>query len=280
MVSTVLLTLSSRRLRSSAVYLSSRTMREMKTFSRAMSQRVCRAADTFALGAPAGTGACFSSSAAIFFWCLTSASMRVTVALTRDCTTSSVSSSSSKTTTSFTLRTPRLRSSPRRDDFANHDGRARNGLEHAHLAALNALGDFDFAFAGKQRNGAHFAQIHANGVVGFFKRARRQVELDVFALFQFEIFVAWQIWGVEQVDALGADGCDQIVQVVGRANLIRQDVVDIAVGEIALFLADVDQAVNIVFEFVVNRQISPALCAILRFGTGLRSDAGPVSAGA
>ena len=55
MVSTVLLTLSSRRLRSSAVYLSSRTMRETSTFSRAMSQRVLRAAETLALvgGMPA-----------------------------------------------------------------------------------------------------------------------------------------------------------------------------------------------------------------------------------
>ena len=38
--------------------------------------------------------------------------MRATVERTRACTTSSVSSSSSKTTTSFTLRTPRFRSSP------------------------------------------------------------------------------------------------------------------------------------------------------------------------
>ena len=61
---------------------------------------------------------------------------------------------------------------------------------------------------------------------------------------------------VEQIDALGADGGDQIVQIVGRADLIRQHVVHVAVGEIALFLADFDQAVNIVFEFVfVNRQM-------------------------
>ena len=57
------------------------------------------------------------------------------------------------------------------DDLANDDGRAGDGLEHAHLAALDALGDFDFAFARKQRHGAHFAQVHAHGVVGFFQRA-------------------------------------------------------------------------------------------------------------
>ena len=141
--------------------------------------------------------------------------MRATVALTRACTTSSVSSSSSKMTTSLTLRTPRLRSSPRADDFADDDGRTRDGLEHAHLAALDALGDFDFALAGEQGNGAHFAQVHADGVVGLFQRAGREVELDVFAFFELEILVAGELGRVEQVDALGADGGDQIVEVVG-----------------------------------------------------------------
>ena len=133
------------------------------------------------------------------------------------------------------------------DDFADHDGRAGDGLEHAHLAALNALGDFDFALAGEQRDRAHLAQVHAHRVVGFFQRAGRQVQLNVFALFQLEVLVAAELGAVQQVDALGADGGNQIVQIVGRgAHLIRQHVVHVAVGEIALFLADIDQAVNIV----------------------------------
>ena len=87
----------------------------------------------------------------------------------------------------------------------------------------------------------------------------RQVELDVLALFQLEFLVAGKLGRVQQIDALGADGGDQIVQIVGRADLIRQHVVHVAVGEIALLLAGLDQAVNVVFEFVVNRQIIPAL---------------------
>ncbi len=97
-------------MRSRPVYFSSRTMREMKTFSRAISQRAWRASRTFTLGVGA---ICFSSSSAIFFWCFTRVSMRETVERTRACTTSSVSSSSSKITTSLTLRTPRFKSSPR-----------------------------------------------------------------------------------------------------------------------------------------------------------------------
>jgi hypothetical protein len=146
------------------------------------------------------------------------------------------------------------------DDFANHDGRARNGLEHTQLAALDALGDFHLALAGEQRNGAHFAQVHAHRVVGLFQGAGRQVQLDVLALFQLEVLVGAELGAVEQVDALGADGGNQVVQIVRmRTHILRQHVVDIAVGEIALFLADFNEAVDIVFKLVVSRQMIPTL---------------------
>src|SRR5208282_5882182 len=86
------------------------------------------------------------------------------------------------------------------------------------------------------------------------QRARRQIQLDVFALFQLEVLVAGKLGRVKQVDALTADGGHQIVKIVGRANLIRQRVVHFAVGQIAFFLAGLDQSVYVFFEFVVNRQ--------------------------
>ena len=139
-----------------------------------------------------------------------------------------------------------------RHDLANHDGRTRDGLEHAHLAALDALGDLHLALAGEQRHGAHLAQVHAHRVIGFFQRPRRQVQLDVLALFQLEVLVAVELGAVQQVDALGADGGDQVVQILGRrSHLIRQHLVHVAVGQIALFLADFDQGVNIVIVFVI-----------------------------
>ncbi len=135
------------------------------------------------------------------------------------------------------------------------------------MAALDALGDFNFALAREQGNRAHFAQIHAHRIVGLFQRAGGQVELDVFAVFKLEVLVGAELGAIEQVDALGADGRDQVVEVVARANLIRQHVVDFAVGEIALFLAYFDQAFNVVFvyeffvvfELVVNCQNVPTL---------------------
>ena len=233
-------------------------MREMKTFSRAMSQRVWRAAESLALVAGSRRSLLFFEPGDL----LLVLDQRVDAGhggldaglhhffgelfLVED-------------HHFFDVAHAALEVFAQGHNLANHDGRARDGLEHAQLAALNALGDFDFAFAREQRNRAHLAQVHAHRVVGFFQRARRQVELDVFALFQLEVLVAGKFGAVEQVDALGADGGDQVVQIVGRANLIRQHVVHVAVGEIALFLADFDQAVNLVFEFVFNRQNAPAL---------------------
>ncbi len=241
------------------VYLSSRTMREMKTFSRAMSQRVWRAARELGLVSAGGHGSLLLFERGNLLLVLDE---RVDAGdggfdaglhdifrelfLVED-------------DHFFYVAHTALEVFAEGDDLADDDGRAGDGLEHAELAALDALGDFDFAFAGEQRNGAHFAQIHAHGVVGLLERARRQVELDIFALFKFEVLVGAELGAVEQVNALCANGGDEVVEVVGGADLIWQDVVDIAVGEIAFFLADLDEAVNVVFEFVVNCQNNPAL---------------------
>ena len=69
------------------------------------------------------------------------------------------------------------------EQFADHDRRTRKRLQHAQLAALDALGDFNFAFAREQRHGSHLAQVHADGVVGFFQRAGGEVEFDVLPFF-------------------------------------------------------------------------------------------------
>ena len=54
--------------------------------------------------------------------------------------------------------------------FLQDQRSARDGFQDEQLAAFDALGDGHFAFAGEQRNGAHFAQVHAHGIVGFFER--------------------------------------------------------------------------------------------------------------
>ena len=62
-------------------------------------------------------------------------------------------------------------------DHQLHQGGTADGLLHAQLAAFHAARQIDFAFARQQRNGAHFAQVHAYrivGVDGLFHRRRVQ----------------------------------------------------------------------------------------------------------
>ena len=186
--------------------------------------------------------------------------MRATVERTRACTTSSVSSSSSKTTTSFTLRTPRFRSSPSATISRITIGEREIAFNHAHLSPLDALGNFHFAFARQQRHGAHLAQIHAHRVVGFFERARRQIELNVFAFFELKILFGAELRRVQQIDALAADCRHQVIDVVWRsADVLGQHVVHVAVGQVALLLAGIDQVSDVVFKFVVDGQMIPSL---------------------
>ena len=138
------------------------------------------------------------------------------------------------------------------DDLANDDGRARDGLHDAELAAFDALGDLNFTFAGEQRDGAHLAEVHADGVVGLLELAGGEVELDVFGLFtgfgrELVVASAELGVGVEDVDALGVDGGEEIVEVVGRGDVAGEKVVDLAVGEVALLFASVDDAVYVFF---------------------------------
>jgi hypothetical protein len=52
-----------------------------------------------------------------------------------------------------------------------------DGLHDHELPALDALGDGDFAFACQQRHRAHLSQVHAHGIVCFFQRAGRQIQI-------------------------------------------------------------------------------------------------------
>ena len=130
------------------------------------------------------------------------------------------------------------------DDLADDDGRARQRFEHAQLSALDALGDFDFAFAGEQRHRAHLAQIHADGIVGFLQRAGREIELDVFAGLDVALVElverARRLGAFEHINALRANGGDQVIEVVGRMDIVRDQVVHLIVGEVALFLPSID----------------------------------------
>src|SRR5581483_9009740 len=123
----------------------------------------------------------------------------------------------------------------------------------------------NFAFTRKQRHGAHFAEVHANGIVSLFKRAGREIEFDLFAFFaQFsvEAFFALrrrELRTLKQVNALGTNRRQQIVEVFRRVQVMRDQVVDLVVGQVSLLLTGVDQLFYVVL--VVNRQCRVPLTA-------------------
>ena len=108
-------------------------------------------------------------------------------------------------------------------NLADDNGRTGNGLENAQLPALNALGNFHFAFTREQRNRAHFAKIHADGVIGFFQRARGEVKFNVLtAFFAVKLLIefgARNLWPLKDINPLRPDGGEQVIKVVGRVNV-------------------------------------------------------------
>ena len=137
------------------------------------------------------------------------------------------------------------------DDLANDDRRTRDCLHHAQLPALDALGDFNLALAGKQGNGTHLAQIHAHRVVGLLERAGGQVELDVFRLLAGLGLVLLAAFAAirAQLNTLGADGCHQVVEVVHGHDAVGQQVVDLAEGHITLLFANLYNVVFVLIQF-------------------------------
>ena len=133
-----------------------------------------------------------------------------------------------------------------RDDLANDDRRTRQRLQHAQLAALDALGDFNFAFARQQRNRAHLPQIHADGIVGLFQGARREIQLHVLASFDLVELLVAGLGALEHINPLRANGGQQVLEIVGRMHVVRDQVIHLVVGEITFLFAHIDQFFDIV----------------------------------
>src|SRR4051812_19671160 len=137
------------------------------------------------------------------------------------------------------------------DDLAGDQRRAGDRLDHRQLAALDAAGDFDLAFAGEQRYGAHLAQVHADRVVGLVEGARREIELELFGAFRrpidrLDIVAQVLLIGVDDFDPGAAERVEQIIELVRRGDFRRQKLVHLVVEKVALLLADVDELPHLV----------------------------------
>ena len=150
-----------------------------------------------------------------------------------------------------------------RHDRAGDGRRARDRLDDGQLAALDALGDLDFALAGEQGHGAHLAEVHADRVVRLVERAGRQIELELLGTFARpveQLVVAVGLLGVDDFDAGAAERAEQVVQLVRRRDVGGQQLVDLVVEQVALFLADGDELPHlIVFFFDRQRRVLQTL---------------------
>ena len=146
---------------------------------------------------------------------------------------------------------------------ANHrlgdGGHARDRLDHRELAALDAAGDFHFAFARQQRHGAHLAQVHADGIVGLVERTGREVELGALAFGTLVTLDALALelvalLRVDQLDAGAGKHREQFLEVFGVGRQVgRQQVIDFVVQEITFLLADDNELTDFI-EFLFERQ--------------------------
>ena len=149
-------------------------------------------------------------------------------------------------------------------DLADHNRRTRKRLQRVQLSALDALGNVNFPFAGEQRHRAHLAQVDARRIDCLFKRASGQVERDVLAGLHFLFKPVFEGRGgqpgrtFKHVNALRADGREQVAQILRGMHVVRNQVVHLIVGEIALFFSDINEFLNIVKSQAESLQRRPA----------------------
>ena len=157
---------------------------------------------------------------------------------------------------------------PELDDLLGHQRRPGDRLDHRELAALDAPRNLHFALAGEQRHRAHLAQIHAHGIVGLVERAGREVELELFGPFGRAVddLVVAQVFliGVDDFDTRAAEGVEQIVELVGRGDFRRQQLVHLVIQQVAFLLADADELSYFVVLFL-DREVIPYVSSSMRW---------------
>ncbi|MNX42378.1 hypothetical protein D3C86_727980 [compost metagenome] len=138
-----------------------------------------------------------------------------------------------------------------------HREGAECGLDLAQ-AFFDALGDGDFAFAGQQLDGAHFAHVHAHRVGGAttFGVQRAQCGGSFFGRGVIHFAVAG-VAVVEQegfcigcnfmdINAHAVDHADDVFDLLRVDDVVGQMVIDFGVGQVALFQALADQKLDVV----------------------------------
>ena len=115
---------------------------------------------------------------------------------------------------------------------------------------------------------AHLAQVHADRVVGLVERAGRQIELELLRTLAGaveQLVVAVRLLRVDDLDPRTAEGAEQVVELVRRRDVGGEQLVDLVVEQVALFLADGDELPHfIVFFFDRQRRVLQTLLHFVR----------------
>ena len=128
--------------------------------------------------------------------------------------------------------------------------------DHRLAAGLDALGDRDFALARQQFDGAHLAQIHADGIVGalaglglldFGDGLLRDLDQFVVGLVLglfLGFLVAVGVLGLGDVDAHVREHRHDVLDLLGRGGVGRQDFVELIEGHEAALLGLLDHLLD------------------------------------
>ena len=134
------------------------------------------------------------------------------------------------------------------ENVADGARKVRRGGEHVAYAFFDALGNGDFAFPREQFHGAHFAHIHAHGVRGAAGfgldggqgRGRflgGQLVRGIVAGVQYFVGIRRRFGGFVDRDPHVVNHGDDVFDLIWIADVRWQVVVDLGVGQVALFLA-------------------------------------------
>ena len=138
------------------------------------------------------------------------------------------------------------------------------------LGILDPLGDLDLLLAGQQRHLAHLLEIHADGIVeDVMLRGARLLLLGLFLA----LFVAVNLLRVEDVDLEVLEDGDDVLDILGVVDALRQGVVDVVKSQISLLLRKADEIADLLVDV---RAAGGDLNGDARCGNRRRGDGRPV----
>ncbi len=145
-------------------------------------------------------------------------------------------------------------------DLFDGDRRTGDRLLLLQQTALDALGDRNLALAGEKWDDGHLAQVHAHGIVRLLERAGGKVELALFPVGSLLLDLVPRILEellvrFADLDAFGADDVENGLDLVRRADLGRQQAIDVVVGQVLLLFAHFEKFFDLIRVFLVDRQV-------------------------